>query len=53
LNRYINREDIVKFINAQRIKMAGTCKEKGNGSDAKEDDGRKTSFEMDGWMYQT
>jgi len=37
--------------------MAGTCKENGNGSDAKEDDGRKTvyrtkerrtSFEMDG-----
>ena len=37
--------------------MAGTCKEKGRGSDAKKDDGRKTvcrkkkmktSFEMDG-----
>ena len=36
--------------------MAGTCKENGSGSDAKEDDGRKTvyrtkkrktSFEMD------
>ena len=38
--------------------MVGTCKENGSGSDAKEDDGRKTvyrtkkrktSFEMDGW----
>ena len=38
--------------------MAGTCRENGSGSDAKEDDGRKTvyrtkerktSFEMDGW----
>jgi hypothetical protein len=41
--------------------MAGTCKENGSGSDAKEDDGRKTVFIkrrrgrprlrwMDGWM---
>jgi hypothetical protein len=39
--------------------MPGTCKKNGSGSDAKEDDGkktdyrtkeRKTSFEMDGWM---
>jgi hypothetical protein len=28
--------------------MAGTCKENGSGSDAKEDDGRKTMFEMEG-----
>jgi hypothetical protein len=39
--------------------MGGTCKENGSGSNAKEDDGRKTvyrtkerknSFEIDGWM---
>ena len=39
--------------------MAGTCRENGSGSDAKEDDGKKsvygtkewkTSSEMDGWM---
>jgi len=38
--------------------VAGTCKENGSGSHAKEDDGRKTvyrteerktAFEMDGW----
>jgi hypothetical protein len=29
-------------------KMAGTCKESGRGSDTKKDDGRETSFEMDG-----
>jgi len=31
---------------AQRIKMAGTCKENGSGSEAKEDDGRKTVYKM-------
>jgi hypothetical protein len=57
LNRSINGEDNVKFIKAQKDKMAGTCKENGSRSDAKEDDGRKTvyrteerktSSEMDG-----
>jgi hypothetical protein len=44
LNRYINREDIVKFIKAQRIKMAGTCKKRMEVGAML----RKTSFEMDG-----
>jgi ribosomal protein S28E/S33 len=57
LNRSINGEDIVCGIRkSSKDKMAGICKENGSGSDAEEDDGRKTvyrtkerktSFEMD------
>jgi hypothetical protein len=54
--KFINGED-VKFAKAQRIKMAGTCKDSGSGSNAEKDVGRKnvnrkkkrkTPSEMDG-----
>jgi hypothetical protein len=56
LNRSIERI-YCEIHKSSKDKLAGTCKENGNGSDAKEDDGRKTvyrtkerktSFEMDG-----
>jgi len=37
LNRFINGEDNVN-------KMAGTCRENGNGSDDKKDDGKKIVY---------
>jgi len=54
-----DRQTVLHYKTCSKDKTAGTCKENGSGSDAKEDDGKKsvygtkewkTSSEMDGWM---